>query len=122
MIIEAQRQRSSLDTPGGYRGRLNKISPAQGQAKALRAQLDALIQSNTPQVVKDAIASGLIGNYGGVDQDVWNQYYQNAQQKVITPQTPTPAPRITKQAEVDGPATSLSSGLSKGRVAARLAP
>lgn len=93
MIIEAQKQRSSLDTPGGYRGRLNKISPAQGQAKALQAQLDALIQSNTPQVVKDAIASGLIGNYGGVDTDVWQQYYQNAQQKVITPQTPTPTPQ-----------------------------
>lgn len=93
MIIEAQRQRSSLDTPGGYRGRLDKISPAKGQAQALRAQLDALIQSNTPQVVKDAIASGLIGNYGGVDQNVWQQYYQTAQQKVATPQTTAPAPQ-----------------------------
>lgn len=93
MIIEAQRQRSSLDTPGGYRGTLNKISPAKGQAQALRAQLDALIQSNTPQVVKDAIASGLIGNYGGVDTDVWNQYYQNAQQQAPAPQQATPAPQ-----------------------------
>lgn len=92
MIIEAQRQRSSLDTPGGYRGRLDKISPAKGQAQALRAQLDALIQSNTPQVVKDAIASGLIGNYGGVDTDVWQQYYQSQQQKAVTPQTPVPTP------------------------------
>jgi hypothetical protein len=95
MIIEAQRQRSSLDTPGGYRGTLNKISPAKGQAQALRAQLDALIQSNTPQVVKDAIASGLIGNYGGVDTDVWNQYYQNAQQQAPAPQaTPAPQPAV----------------------------
>lgn len=93
MIIEAQKQRSSLDTPGGYRDRLNKISPAKGQAEALRTQLDALIQSNTPQVVKDAIASGLIGNYGGVDTDVWNQYYQTAQQKAVTPQTPVPTPQ-----------------------------
>lgn len=92
MIIEAQKQRSSLDTPSGYRGRLDKISPAQGQAQALRAQLDALIQSNTPQVVKDAIASGLIGNYGGVDKNVWQQYYQTAQQKAVTPETPVPTP------------------------------
>ncbi len=92
MIIEAQKQRSSLDTPSGYRGRLDKISPAQGQAQALRAQLDALIQSNTPQVVKDAIASGLIGNYGGVDKNVWQQYYQTAQQKAVTPETPAPTP------------------------------
>lgn len=93
MIIEAQKQRASLDTPGGYRGTLNKISPAKGQADALKVQLDALIQSNTPQVVKDAIASGLIGNYGGVDTDVWQQYYQTAQQKALTPQTPTPTPQ-----------------------------
>ena len=85
MIIEARKQRGSLKTPGGFRKTLNKIRGPQGQAGALGKQLDALIASNTPKVVKDAIAEGLIGNFGGVDQGLWREYYQNKVQENTSP-------------------------------------
>lgn len=80
-IREAEVQQAEFGTQAGFRGQLDKIAPYGGTVDTLRSALTSLAQSAAPKVVKDRIASTIIGNYAPTDQQVWTQFYNEEEQK-----------------------------------------
>lgn len=84
-IREAEVQQSQFGTAQGFRGRLDQIAPYNGIGDSLRSALATLIQSATPTVVKDRLASQLIANYAPSDSAAYQKFYEDQKKQTESP-------------------------------------
>lgn len=84
-IRNAEVQQTQFGTEAGFRGQLNQIAPYGGTVDALKSALTSLAQSAAPTVVKDRIATALIGNYAPQEGGVWQNFYDEESRKVASP-------------------------------------